>query len=272
MWQIADLHLARPQGLWASLRYPVQSDRQLGPADDTGRPRHRLHVEDDDHTTIFSGFCISGGWPVARVMSRDRSELRSQRADNTSGATMCVLSCLALHAMEGFSFWPLRRTSWLSCLQICCPRTSGLCWLLLSLRTHCCARGSGVRHDASVCLVRQRIHALPYLAAFCSVPALTGKYMHFWFFWETTSCPLSPAVTLYAVCMLGSTADTCTAVSGSFLFGDCVDWEILAFLVFLGDDFVPLVSGSHPVFGVYAWFDSGYMHCRIWQLSVRCLR
>ena len=93
MWQIADLHLARPQGLWASLRYPVQSDRQLGPADDTGRPRHRLHFEDDDHSTIFSGFYISVGCPVARVMSRDRSELRSQRADNTSGTTMCVLSC-----------------------------------------------------------------------------------------------------------------------------------------------------------------------------------
>ena len=59
MWQIADLHLARPQGLWASLRYPVQSDRQLGPPDDTGRPRHRLHFEDAEHTTKFTGSCIS---------------------------------------------------------------------------------------------------------------------------------------------------------------------------------------------------------------------
>ena len=84
MWQIADLHLARPQGLWASLRYPVQSDRQLGPADDIGRPRHRLHFEDAEHTTKFTGSCISEGCPVTRVMSRDRSELRAQRADNTS--------------------------------------------------------------------------------------------------------------------------------------------------------------------------------------------
>ena len=92
MWQIADLHLARPQRLWASLRFHVQSDRQRGPAVDTGRPRHRLHFEDDDHTTIFSGFCISRGCPVARVLSRDRSELLSQKGDNTSGTMMCVLS------------------------------------------------------------------------------------------------------------------------------------------------------------------------------------
>ena len=119
-----------------------------------------------------------------------------------------------------------------------------MCWLLLSLRTRCCARGSGVRHDASVCLVRQWIHALPYLAAYRPVSALPEKYWHFWIFcfWETTSCPLSPAVTLYSVCMLGSTADTCTAVSGSFLFGACVDWEIQAFFGFLGVDFVPLVQ------------------------------
>ena len=56
MWQIAGLHLARPQGLWASMRYPVQSDMQLGPA----RPRHRVHFEDDEHTATFSAFCISG--------------------------------------------------------------------------------------------------------------------------------------------------------------------------------------------------------------------
>ena len=50
------------------------------------------HFEDDDHTTIFSGFCISRGCPVARVLSRDRSELLSQKGDNTSGTMMCVLS------------------------------------------------------------------------------------------------------------------------------------------------------------------------------------
>ena len=30
-----------------------------------------------------------------------------------------------------------------------------------------------------ICLVRQRIHALPYLAAYCSVSALPEKYRHF---------------------------------------------------------------------------------------------
>ena len=35
---------------------------------------------------------------------------------------------------------------------------------------------------------------------------------------------------------------------------------------------VPLHLMDFPPFGVYAWFDSGYMHCRIWQLTVQCLR
>ena len=39
-----------------------------------------------------------------------------------------------------------------------------------------------------VCLVRQRIHALPFLAAFCSVPALTGKYRHFWILGLLSGC------------------------------------------------------------------------------------
>ena len=40
-----------------------------------------------------------------------------------------------------------------------------------------------------ICLVRQRIHALPYLAAYCSVSALPEKYRHFWIL-----CALYPAV------------------------------------------------------------------------------
>ena len=32
-------------------------------------------------------------------------------------------------------FWPLQRTSWLRCLQICWPKSSGLCRFLLSLQT-----------------------------------------------------------------------------------------------------------------------------------------
>ena len=118
------------------------------------------------------------------------------------------------------------------------------------LRAPCLRQSPCIR---CVCLVRQRIHALPYLAAYRSVSALPEKYWHFWIFWETTSCPLSPAVTLYSVCMLGSTADTCTAVSGS-LFGACVDWEIQAFFGFLGVDFVPLVSGCiRRVYLVRQW-------------------
>ena len=45
-----------------------------------------------------------------------------------------------------------------------------------------------------------------------------------------------------------------------------------AVLVPLGFVVVPLHVMGFPLFSVYAWFDSGYMHCRIWQLSVRCLR
>ena len=53
--QTGDLHLARPQGLWASLRYPVRSDPKLGAAEDTGRHPHRLHLEDDEHPSSLCG-------------------------------------------------------------------------------------------------------------------------------------------------------------------------------------------------------------------------
>ena len=41
---------------------------------------------------IILRFCISRSCPVARVLSRDRSELLSRKGDNTSGTMMCVLS------------------------------------------------------------------------------------------------------------------------------------------------------------------------------------
>ena len=97
--------------------------------------------------------------------------------------------CTAEGFLSGFSSVVVPANCW--------PKTSGLTLFFLSLRIRCCARGSGVRRDASFCLVRQRIHALPYLAAYCSVSALPEKHR-------------------------------------------------------------PLVSGSHPVFGVYVWSDSGY--------------
>ena len=42
--------------------------------------------------------------------------------------------------------------------------------------------------------------------------------------------------------------------------------------VALGCVVVPLYLMDFPPIGVYAWFDSGYMHYRIWQHTVRCLR
>ena len=63
-------------------------------------------------------------------------------------------------------------------------------------------------------------------------------------------------------CVLGSTADTCTAVSGSFLFGACVDWEIQAFFLdFLESTLYHLYPA---VFGVSIWSDSGYAFS--WQV------
>ena len=49
-----------------------------------------------------------------------------------------------------------------------------------------------------ICLVRQRRHALPYLAAFCSVSALPEKYTHFLDFlgddFVYSSCMFGPTV------------------------------------------------------------------------------
>ena len=48
----------RPQGLWASLRCPVQEDRQLGAAEDTGRQSDRVNSENDEILDFFHGLRI----------------------------------------------------------------------------------------------------------------------------------------------------------------------------------------------------------------------
>ena len=47
-----------------------------------------------------------------------------------------------------------------------------------------------------ICLVRQRIHALPYLAAYCSVSALPEKYRHFFGFSGKRLCESDSGYTL----------------------------------------------------------------------------
>ena len=110
-----------------------------------------------------------------------------------------------------FSFWLLRRTSWLKCLQICWPKTSGLCRLLLSLQTR--------------------------------------------WLWGASSCLCTSWIFLHSVYMLVSTAGTCTAVSGSILFGVCVAREIQSYLDFLESTLYALYPA---VFGVSIWSDSRY--------------
>ena len=124
-----------------------------------------------------------------------------------------------------FSFWPLWCTSWFCCLQICLLRTSGLCRLLLSLRTRCCARGSGVRRRASLPHGFSSIQLYMRGSTVDTCTAVSGSVSfrclrclrntsHFLgFAGKTTSCPLYPAVTLYSACMIGLAVDTRSRVS-----------------------------------------------------------
>ena len=97
-------------------------------------------------------------------------------------STLCP-PMLASHVMEGsFSFWPFVGRKLQDHVDAFCPCGTDAALVALGGRRRA-SLPDGFSSIRCVCLVRQRIHALPYLAAYCSVSALPEKYRHFWIFW-----------------------------------------------------------------------------------------